>query len=516
MTDNEQQEPRPFHTELPPEEPLSGASGASGDPAQVPAFPAHVGIPANALAAYRHAEASLMVTYPESRIGWQLLAGMGMVASEHARGGALDEAGTMAAGAAGPERGVGPMGFDPSVWALWGIRAARIPSGGRDGVGEGAGGAGAVGDPMNIYDAALSAGLCLCAGGGDLRDEATARGALEGFDAAEGYADAVIAWTESYALEGSATSAVVEADALGWTGAATAGVASGGGGPYEEVDEAAELIDAVSAAAWVGQLAEAEYAAEPNPRPDADPDPDPDSAPADRDTALLPAVLAEFVPPEQAKAAMAAATPALDPHEQPGAERWVIRAAVGVVLAASVAFGVLAVQGPDGPSQAHQDQADSGEGVQTFSGAPSGGGSAEPTAPSSSAAGEKKKESSPDHDAGKAESDKQPATQQAAGGDGARPQGGEDAGSDGGSAGGSTGGGSTGGGSTGGDSTGGGSDGSGGTSGGGSGGDGGSGGSSSGGSSSGGGGAPAPSPSPSRKLPGTDYYDWTIWVPGMH
>ncbi|NGN65489.1 lytic transglycosylase domain-containing protein [Streptomyces sp. A7024] len=558
MTDNQEQPSRPFHTDLPPAGP---PAGASDDPAQVPAVPAHVGIPATALAAYRHAEASLAVTYPGSRLGWELLAGMGMVASGHAWGGALDEGGTLASASASGEgvpggRRIGPMGFDPSVWALWGIRAARDSLGGG---GEG-GESGAGADPLNIYDAALSAGLCLCAGGGDLRDEDDARAALEAFDAAEGYADAVIAWTESYAVEGTSTSAVVEAGALGlsWSG-----VPAGDGEP----DEVEELVDGVSAVAWAEQLAEADYAveAEPEPalepageaerehvlgwepepegEPEAEREPalgwepervgepvlepeperelvpelsrEPDAAPsADRDTALLPAVLAEFVSPEEA--ASTAAAPVLDPHEQPKAERWVIRAAVGVVLAASAAFGVLAVQGPDGPESQHRDQADAGDGAQASSGAPPFG----PTEPGSSAASEKAEKSSPDHDADKAESKKEPDSRDAAAGagsdgDGARPQGGEDA-----DAGGSAGGGdATGGGSSG-------SGGSGGTSGGDSGDDGTTGGSgtsggsstSGGGSSSGGddgGGDPAPSPSQSRKLPGTDYYDWSIWVPGM-
>lgn len=141
---------------------------------------AQTGIPSRALEAYAAAANRLGREQPGCGLGWNTLAGIGFVESEHGAisggtiaqngsavprivgipldgrrtdairdtdGGALD-------GDAVWDRAVGPMQFIPSTWAVWGS----------DGNGDGAA------DPQNIDDAAYSAARYLCSTGGDLRD----------------------------------------------------------------------------------------------------------------------------------------------------------------------------------------------------------------------------------------------------------------------------------------------------------------------------------------------------------
>lgn len=150
------------------------------DPGWVERVAASTGIPERALSAYAGAAARLATEQPSCGLGWNTLAGIGHVESEHgfhegsvlradgraepaivgipldgtstARipdtdGGALD-------GDPVWDRAVGPMQFIPSTWAEWGS----------DGDGDGAA------DPQQIDDAAYSAARYLCADGANLRD----------------------------------------------------------------------------------------------------------------------------------------------------------------------------------------------------------------------------------------------------------------------------------------------------------------------------------------------------------
>lgn len=156
------------------------AAGPGVDPVWVAEVAERTGIPDRALAAYAGAAARISLEHPACGIGWNTLAGIGHVESEHGSyegsriapdgravppiiGIALDGAttdripdtdGGALDGDATWDRAVGPMQFIPSTWAIWG----------GDGDGDG------VRDPQQIDDAAYSAARYLCATGGDLRD----------------------------------------------------------------------------------------------------------------------------------------------------------------------------------------------------------------------------------------------------------------------------------------------------------------------------------------------------------
>lgn len=165
-----------------PEPATTPDDGAAGevDPAWVADTAARTGIPQRALAAYARAANRLSLEQPGCGVGWNTLAGIGLVESEHGaigggfiardgratppiRGIALDGTSTDRIPDTDGgvydhdtvwDRAVGPMQFIPSTWESWGA----------DGDGDG------VVDPQQIDDAAYSAARYLCAAGGDLRD----------------------------------------------------------------------------------------------------------------------------------------------------------------------------------------------------------------------------------------------------------------------------------------------------------------------------------------------------------
>ncbi|MEV0264408.1 lytic transglycosylase domain-containing protein [Streptomyces sp. NPDC050617] len=196
----------PYHTDLPP---LNSPNPPGTSPSQSPGTgtgTAESGIPATVLDAYKKAESALGTAKPGCNLPWELLAAIGKVESGHARGGAVDEAGTTLQPILGPvldgkgfalikdtdggkydgdpehDRAVGPMQFIPSTWEIWG----------RDGNGDG------VKDPNNIYDAALSAGYYLCGVGGDLSDDAKMDLAILGYNHSTDYLNTVRTWYEYY------------------------------------------------------------------------------------------------------------------------------------------------------------------------------------------------------------------------------------------------------------------------------------------------------------------------------
>lgn len=169
------------------------ATGASGgvrdaraadvriDPDWLHRVATEAGIPERALTAYAEAAARLAREQPGCGLGWNTLAGIGLVESEH---GTIGGAQIGLNGAATPpiigialdgritdaipdtdggvldgdpvwDRAVGPMQFIPSTWARWGS----------DGNGDG------TVDPQHIDDATYSAARYLCAAG-NLRDPA--------------------------------------------------------------------------------------------------------------------------------------------------------------------------------------------------------------------------------------------------------------------------------------------------------------------------------------------------------
>ncbi|MFD7397535.1 lytic transglycosylase domain-containing protein [Streptomyces virginiae] len=164
------------------------------------------GIPATALDAYHRAEVSVAAALPTCKLPWQLLAGIGRVESVHASGYGLKADGYTEKPIRGPrldgngfaeirdtdkgewdadavyDRAVGPMQFIPSTWAKWGA----------DGNGD------AKRDPNNIYDAALGAGLYLCAGDRDLSNEAKLDQAILSYNNSREYVNTVLGFMRQY------------------------------------------------------------------------------------------------------------------------------------------------------------------------------------------------------------------------------------------------------------------------------------------------------------------------------
>lgn len=149
------------------------------DPSWADPLADELGIPHRAMRAYTGAVICILTEQPECGLGWNTLAGIGHVESEH---GTIDGSRITPEGIAEPairgipldgtttdripdtdngaldgdtewDRAVGPMQFIPSTWKQWGA----------DGSGDGEV------DPQHIDDAAYSAARYLCASGGDLR-----------------------------------------------------------------------------------------------------------------------------------------------------------------------------------------------------------------------------------------------------------------------------------------------------------------------------------------------------------
>ncbi|MFP3899854.1 MAG: lytic transglycosylase domain-containing protein [Acidimicrobiia bacterium] len=166
-------------------------------------------IPEIALMAYTVAQDTLAVTDPQCGLRWSLLAAIGRVESNHGRHGgaqllpngdttrpirglpldgrpgvarigdtdrgALDGDETL-------DRAVGPMQFIPSTWRVVAV----------DANGDGRR------DPDNIFDAALAAGVYLCAGDTDLRDPAQLAAAVFRYNRSHTYVRLVLALAAAY------------------------------------------------------------------------------------------------------------------------------------------------------------------------------------------------------------------------------------------------------------------------------------------------------------------------------
>jgi hypothetical protein len=220
-------------------DPSDGASGGAGssvdfatqaaDPvlAAEPAGPGYVdridprwatetasrtGIPELALLAYAGAVVRSREVYPDCGIGWNTLAGIGVVESDHGRhdgsvvgddfrvrpdifgvvldggetenipdsdGGAID-------GISDFDRAVGPMQLIPQTWESW-------PS---DGNGDG------IPDPQNIADSAIAAANHMCRAATEMESPDGWRAGIAAYNNATTYGQAVATAAQRYADEG--------------------------------------------------------------------------------------------------------------------------------------------------------------------------------------------------------------------------------------------------------------------------------------------------------------------------
>lgn len=166
-------------------------------------------IPITALNAYNHAAVVLGTASMACHLDWSLLAAIGEVESDHGRtaGNELTASGVSRPGIFGPvlngngvariadtddgsydrdssfDRAVGPMQFIPSTWKIVAVDA--------DGDGKK--------DPQNINDAALGAGVYLCAASSDLSTAQGLRSSILRYNHDDSYADRVLALMRSYA-----------------------------------------------------------------------------------------------------------------------------------------------------------------------------------------------------------------------------------------------------------------------------------------------------------------------------
>jgi hypothetical protein len=166
-----------------------------------------LGIPVTALAAYKNAAGVLAGEQPGCHIDWALIASIGRIESNHARGGYVDAAGNTLEPILGPvlngagpfaaipdtdqgrfdgdkvwDRAVGPTQFIPGTWNGYAS----------DGNGDGES------NPNNIFDAALGAGRYLCSGGLDVTSPDQLRTAIFRYNHSDTYVNTVILWAEAY------------------------------------------------------------------------------------------------------------------------------------------------------------------------------------------------------------------------------------------------------------------------------------------------------------------------------
>lgn len=184
-------------TETPPPRPALVAAPTPPEPQLPTSMSAGpLGIPPIAVAAYKSAMRTLAEQQPTCGMSWELLAGIGRVESHHANDGKVDEHGTalrpiygpsldgslagnevISDGAGGYQRAVGPMQFMPGTWQ----RYAEPGS-----------------NPQNLFDAALTAGNYLCAGGLDMRDLSQRTKAILRYNNSMAYVANVMAWSLGY------------------------------------------------------------------------------------------------------------------------------------------------------------------------------------------------------------------------------------------------------------------------------------------------------------------------------
>lgn len=182
--------------------------GARVDEAWNERIAASTGIPSRALEAYARAALLIDAEQPECGVGWNTLAGIGAIESDHGRhGGAeLSAEGYPSPPIRGPQldgegnaairdtdrgewdgdtvwdRAVGPMQFIPGTWSRWGADA--------DGDGRA--------DPNQIDDAALAAARYLCESG-DMTSVEGWRAAVFSYNHLDSYVNDVAVVANRYA-----------------------------------------------------------------------------------------------------------------------------------------------------------------------------------------------------------------------------------------------------------------------------------------------------------------------------
>lgn len=186
--------------------------GATLDPGWIARVSTATEIPPRALQAYALAARSLGERSPSCRLGWNTLAAIGLEESAHGTidGAHIDDSGELVGRIVGPaldggafaavgdtdggtldgdtrwDHAVGPMQFIPATWKQYGA----------DGNGDG------VADPNDIDDAALTAGLYLCADDRDLTTAAGWEAAVRSYNDDDAYAQRVRAASARYAENG--------------------------------------------------------------------------------------------------------------------------------------------------------------------------------------------------------------------------------------------------------------------------------------------------------------------------
>ncbi len=167
------------------------------------------GIPRLAVLAYAGAAVRAAEVYPRCGIGWNTLAGIGLVESDHGSFGGssigadfrvsppiygvildggdtariADTDGGVVDGNSTFDRAVGPMQLIPSTWASW-------PS---DGNGDG------IPDPQNIADESIAAANALCRASGGMSTPDGWRAGIASYNAGSVYLWAVAAAAQRYA-----------------------------------------------------------------------------------------------------------------------------------------------------------------------------------------------------------------------------------------------------------------------------------------------------------------------------
>ncbi|MGZ4580399.1 MAG: lytic transglycosylase domain-containing protein [Nocardioidaceae bacterium] len=167
------------------------------------------GIPAAALSAYQRAAQVINAADPSCHMGWQLIAAIGRVESDHGRDGGNTRTtkGISTPGIYGIpldgrngtarvadtdggqydndpiyDRAVGPMQFIPSTWSVVGVDA--------DGDGQR--------NPQDINDAALATAVYLCSGNEDLSTPAGQRAAVYRYNHSQDYVNLVLSIMKAY------------------------------------------------------------------------------------------------------------------------------------------------------------------------------------------------------------------------------------------------------------------------------------------------------------------------------
>ncbi|HYQ62326.1 hypothetical protein [Actinophytocola sp.] len=166
-----------------------------------------LGIPGNMLEAYMNAADMLAESQPSCNLDWSLIASVGRIESNHARGGKIDDNGDTVPKIFGPvldgggfaairdsdggrldgdnrwDRAVGAMQFIPTTWTKY------ASDGNDDGVQS----------PHNVYDETLAAGKFLCSGNLDLSNPADRAASVFRYNHSDSYVATVLLWADAYA-----------------------------------------------------------------------------------------------------------------------------------------------------------------------------------------------------------------------------------------------------------------------------------------------------------------------------